>query len=50
MPEVHLYASAAKLDFSSLQPEDVIFAAGNIAMEGKKLMDRIREEGTPDVL
>ncbi|HAZ20718.1 MAG TPA: poly-gamma-glutamate synthase PgsB [Clostridiales bacterium] len=50
MPEVHLYASAAKLDFSSLQPEDVIFAAGHIAMEGKKLMDRIREEGTPDVL
>lgn len=50
MPEVHLYASAAKIDFSVLQPKDIVFAAGNIAMEGKKLMDRIREEGTPDVL
>jgi poly-gamma-glutamate synthase PgsB/CapB len=50
MPEIQLYKSAAKLEFSGLQPEDVIFAAGNIAMEGKKLMDRIREEGTPDVL
>jgi hypothetical protein len=50
MPEIQLYKRAAKLEFSGLQPEDVIFAAGNIAMEGKKLMDRIREEGTPDVL
>lgn len=41
--------SAEKLDFASLAPGDTVFAIGNIAGEGRALMARVREEGTPYV-
>lgn len=42
---VYSYDSAAALDFDSLGPQDVVFAIGNIAADGRELMARVREEG-----
>ena len=42
---MYSYDSAAALDFDSLGPQDVVFAIGNIAADGRELMARVREEG-----
>lgn len=43
------YPNAAALDLGKLLPGDTVFAIGNIAGEGRALIARVREEGTPYV-
>ncbi len=48
-PSIRLIACAKKIDFSTLGENDVLYAVGNIALQGKTLMERLREEGIPYV-
>lgn len=43
------FKSADAVDFTVLDEDCVVFAAGNIAKAGRELMARVREEGTPFV-
>lgn len=46
---VAAFSSAAAVDFTVLDTDCVVFAVGNIAGEGRALMARVKEEGTPFV-
>ena len=47
---VHCYQSAAAVPLESRGEDTLIFAAGNLAGPGKDLMERVKQEGTADVL
>lgn len=49
-PPIKWFQSVDQLDFSIINQQDVIFAAGNIAKQGKELIERIKQEGEPYVL
>ncbi len=49
-PPICRFQSIDDLDFSDINQQDVIFAAGNIAKQGKELIERVRQEGEPYVL
>lgn len=40
------FKGAGEIDFTALDSQSVVFAVGNIAEEGRRLMARIREEGS----
>ncbi len=44
--QVTWFARAQELDFSGLDQNCAVFAVGNIAGEGRALMERVRKEGT----
>lgn len=47
--KVTWFSSAGALDFSHLNEHCAVFAVGNIAGEGRALMDRVTKEGVPFV-
>lgn len=49
-PPIRQFRSVNQLDFSDLNQQYVIFAAGNIAKQGRELIERVKQEGEPYVL
>lgn len=47
---VKRFRQVAQLPFEDQGEEKLIFAVGNLAGPGRALLDRVKEEGTPDVL
>lgn len=47
--DIVLFSSACAINFSDLSAGTVVFAAGNLADEGSRLVERIKKEGTPYV-
>ncbi len=47
---VRLFPRAEQLPLDGVGPDALVFAVGNIAGPGKRLMELVKEVGTPDVL